>query len=140
MPISKQFCKAQIERFEGLPYYASIGQNGFVELVNALQTVSKTEEIATMVVTGILMDRTRAMNPATNRVPTPGELNDWAFRAMEDIAMRPVKESKRTTCRRCEGTGTEESLDYSGWGKPGWIVDTGVFVTCTLCKGTGKPQ
>lgn len=140
MPISKQFCKSQIERFEGLPYYGSIGQNGFVELVNALQIVSKTEEIAALLVTGILMDRTRAMNPATNRVPTPGELNDWAYRIMEDISMRPVRETRDAKCRRCDGTGRFTPVDLNKmWGQPPGVPAQYLpEEECSICEGTGK--
>lgn len=139
MAISKQFCKSQIERFEGLPYYASIGQNGFVELVNGLQSVCSTEEIATLVVSGILLDRTRAMNPATNRVPTPGELHDWSYRVYEEISRRPVPQPKRTVCIRCEGKGMVQSLDFDLlWSKGIELLLPPA--TCDLCKGTGKPQ
>jgi hypothetical protein len=139
MPISKQFCKSQIERFEGLPYYASIGQNGFVELVNGLQEVCSTEEVARLVVSGILLDRTRAMNPSTNRVPTPGEIHDWSYRVNEEISRRPVPRPKPTVCIPCDGKGVVQRIDFNEL----WKTGTEILLppeTCHLCKGTGKPQ
>lgn len=77
MPLDKQFCKRQIERLEGLPFYASIGSNGFTELVGTLQNFSASESIAKAAIDALLFDQPRASNSETNRVPSPGELRLW---------------------------------------------------------------
>jgi hypothetical protein len=61
----------------GLPYFGTIGPNGFTELVNALQESAADEWKARAAVDAILADTSRASSPETNRVPSPGELRVW---------------------------------------------------------------
>lgn len=130
---SKQFCKSQIERMEGLPYYAAIGPHGFQELVNTLQGSSPCEESAKAAVDAILSDTSRASSPETNRVPSPGELIIWLKSQREDQYDSPSNYSGRH-CPRCENgrppgwitfTVTAHGLPYAFAGKcpdcnPGW--------------------
>jgi hypothetical protein len=112
MPLTKQFCKRQIERMEGLPYYASIGVNGFQELVNALQEAAVTEQIARGAVDAILADTCRAANPETNRVPSPGELRVW----VEAQSPAPLDDTRpaRRFCGYCESGWVRSTTEYRG--------------------------
>ena len=112
MPLSKQFCKRQIERMEGLPYYASIGANGFQELVNALQSAAATEEIARSAVDAILADPCRVASPETNRVPSPGELRVW----VEAQSPPPLDDTRPDLrfCGNCNGGWVPYTREYRG--------------------------
>ena len=130
MQPSKQFCKRQIERMEGLPYYATIGTHGFTELVNALVDSAASDDIARAAVDAILSDTSRASSPETNRVPSPGELRVW----VQAQAPPPLDDQRpaRQFCGGCESgwvraTESARGFVYEGVGR------------CVCQGGTFKP-
>jgi len=116
---------------EGLPYYASIGANGFQELVDALQAAAETEDLARAAVGNLLADLARASSPETNRVPSPGELRAWVSAVID--AERNVWKSPPPLghCFRCSGTG---KVGQPGW-KPDWSMTAEqIDATCEAAK------
>lgn len=135
----------QIERLSCLPYFAQLSPAAIEELIAVLVGVDDRHGIAA--VTNIITDVARASSPATNRVPSPGELRAWIepMIELERAAWAPPEPPKDPTwCLRCSGTGEVGRHGWKSkfqWGTDEWMADwKSSFFPCPDCRDGIEPD
>lgn len=90
----------QINRLDGLPYFAALSEAGYKELYTALAQEARSEAEAESAITALLSDAARAGSAETNRVPSPGEVRLWVRAQREDQYDTPAPVDSRKGCGR----------------------------------------
>lgn len=101
MPANERYCAQLVQSFDQYSNWGFISQETKISLIKFLADYARDDHEAHAAIVDLMGDTARAGSPATNKVPTVGELKLWIE------AQRPQHESpppitSRRGCGQCE--------------------------------------
>ena len=98
MAADLRYCATLVQCFEQFSNWPMIGDDGRKKLVEHLAATARDDHEAHAAVIAILQDQARASSPATNKVPTMGELSTWIMAQRDDQYDTPPPASSKGGC------------------------------------------
>lgn len=100
MPADMRYCATLVECFEQYPNWPMLGDETRRQLVEHLAKTARDDHEAHAAIQDLLADPARASSPATNKVPTMGELTQWLMSQRDDQYDTPPPASRKGGCGR----------------------------------------
>jgi hypothetical protein len=98
MPADLRYCATLVQCFEQFSNWPMIGDDGRRRLVEHLASQARDDHEAHAAIQDLLADPARASSPATNKVPTMGELSQWLASQRQDQYDTPPPISSKGGC------------------------------------------